>query len=88
MPAQADRGFALVATYSLAEDLVFDKETENHEVEVGILGGSRGEVGVLEEIRSQGDEAGECLFFSLFWGQGDEIEAKQLVCVGEIICGQ
>lgn len=50
MPAQADRGFAFVAAYSLTEDLVFDEETENHEVEVGVLCGSRGKVGVLEKI--------------------------------------
>lgn len=88
MPAQADRSFAFLTAYPLAEDLVLNEETEHHEVEVRILGGSRGKMGVLEEIGSQGDEAGECLFFSLFRGEGNEVEAKQLIRVGKVICSE
>ena len=55
---------------------------------MAVEGRARGEVGVLEEVRGERDEAGEGLLFALFGGPGDEFEAEELVGVGEVVCGE
>jgi hypothetical protein len=46
------------------------------------------EVGVLEEVGGEGEEACEGLFFGLVGVPGHELEAEELVGVGEVVCGE
>lgn len=55
---------------------------------MGVEGGALGEVGVLEEVGGEGDEAGEGGLGALFGRIGDEFEAEELVGVGEVIGGE
>jgi hypothetical protein len=50
--------------------------------------GALREVGVLEEVRGEGDEAGKGLLFASVGLKGDKLEAEQLVGVGEVVSGE
>lgn len=88
MSAEADESFGLFATYSLADDRVLNKEAKNHEVEMCVGCSAAGHVGVLEEVRCEGEVARYGLFLALVTLQSDEIEAEQLVGVCEVVCSQ
>lgn len=45
-------------------------------------------MGVREKIRGERYVAGKWLLFALFGRQRDKVEAKELVGVGEIVCGE
>ena len=49
---------------------------------------SLGQMRMLEEIRRQGDEAGERLFFSFLGRERNQVEAEKFVGVGEVVSGK
>lgn len=82
--ADVEGGFRGAETF--AEQDIFEDDAEGGEVKDAVESGAGGAVGVVEDVGGEGEEGAEGAFLGLqFRGEGDQIEAKCFVRVGEVV---